>query len=236
MEYAKASPTDILVQISLANRGPEASSLHVLPTLWFRNTWTWWPDRPKPSLRQSPGEDIVTIETSHANLGGFVLHCDGNPSLLFTENDTNNQRLFGTQNASPYVKDGINNYVVMGRREAANPNQTGTKAAAHYPLDIGAGETAVVRLRLTNTAFRDPFGRQFTEIVDERRRDADAFYQAITPPRADEDTASVMRQALAGMLWSKQHFFTIPINGSRSMALMQCGQLIIRCATGNGSI
>ena len=112
MEYAKASPTDILVQISLANRGPEASSLHVLPTLWFRNTWTWWPDRPKPSLRQSPGEDIVTIETSHADLGGFVLHCDGNPSLLFTENDTNNQRLFGTQNASPYVKDGINNYVV----------------------------------------------------------------------------------------------------------------------------
>ena len=207
MEYAKASPTDILVQISLANRGPEASSLHVLPTLWFRNTWTWWPDRPKPSLRQSPGEDIVTIETSHADLGGFVLHCDGNPSLLFTENDTNNQRLFGTQNASPYVKDGINNYVVMGRREAVNPNQTGTKAAAHYPLDIGAGETAVVRLRLTNTAFRDPFGRQFTEIVDERRRDADAFYQAITPPRADEDTASVMRQALAGMLWSKQHFF-----------------------------
>ena len=164
--------------------------------------------RPAETLpKTQSGEDIVTIETSHAELGGFLLHCDGNPNLLFTENDTNNERLFGTQNASPYVKDGINNYVVMGRREAVNPNQTGTKAAAHYQLNIGAGESALVRLRLTNTGFRDPFGRQFTQIVDERRRDANAFYQAITPLRADKDTANVMWQPLAGMLWSKQHFF-----------------------------
>ena len=115
VEYAKAGPTDILIEISVANRGPEAASIHVLPTLWFRNTWTWWPDQPKPSLRQRPGENVVTIETSHAELGGFLLHCDGSPPLLFTENDTNNERIFGTPNASPYVKDGINNYVVAGR-------------------------------------------------------------------------------------------------------------------------
>jgi hypothetical protein len=135
VEYAKATPTDILIQIHVANRGPEAASIHVLPTLWFRNTWTWWPDEPKPSLRQKLGENTVAIETSHAELGGFLLHCDGNPRLLFTENDTNNERLFGTPNATPFVKDGINGYVVAGRQEAVNPNPIGTKAAAHYQLN-----------------------------------------------------------------------------------------------------
>jgi hypothetical protein len=206
VEYAKASPTDILIQISVANRGPGAGALHVLPTLWFRNTWTWWPDQPKPSLRQRPGENTVTIETSHAELGGFLAHCDGNPRLLFTENDTNNERLFGTPNATPYVKDAFNTYVVAGRQGAVNPNQTGTKAAAHYQLNLGAGETQVIRLRLSNAASRDPFG-QFDQIVEQRRREADAFYQAITPARVGEDAANVMRQALAGMLWSKQYFF-----------------------------
>jgi Glycosyl hydrolase family 63 C-terminal domain len=207
VEYAKAAPTDFLIQISVANRGPEAAVLHVLPTLWFRNTWTWWPEQPKPSLRQMPGENTVAIETSHAELSGFVLHCDGNPRLLFTENDTNNERLFGTPNATPYLKDGINNFVAAGRQEAVNPNQTGTKAAAHYQLDIGAGETAVVRLRLSNTASRSPFGGQFNQIVEKRRREADEFYRAITPTRVSDDAANVMRQALAGMLWSKQYFF-----------------------------
>jgi hypothetical protein len=103
VEYAKATPTDILIQISVCNRGPEAASIHVLPTLWFRNTWAWWPDQPKPSLRQRPGENTVIIETSHAELGGFLLHCDGNPPLLFTENDTNNERVFGTPNPTPYI-------------------------------------------------------------------------------------------------------------------------------------
>jgi hypothetical protein len=206
VEYAKASPTDILIQISVANRGSGAGALHVLPTLWFRNTWTWWPDQPKPSLRQRPGENTVTIETSHAELGGFLAHCDGNPRLLFTENDTNNERLFGTPNATPYVKDAFNTYVVAGRQGAVNPNQTGTKAAAHYQLNLGAGETQVIRLRLSNAASRDPFG-QFDQIVEQRRREADAFYQAITPARVGEDAANVMRQALAGMLWSKQYFF-----------------------------
>jgi hypothetical protein len=206
VEYAKAAPSDILIQISLCNRGREAASLHLLPTLWFRNAWTWWSDLPKPSLRQRPEENTVTIETSHADLGGFLLHCDGNPPLLFTENDTNNERVFGRPHASLYVKDGINNYVVGGRQEAIKPNRVGTKAAAHYQLNIGAGETAVIRLRLSNTGARNPFGRQFDQIIDQRRRDADAFYQAITP-RIGEDAANVMRQALAGMLRSKQHFF-----------------------------
>ncbi len=207
VEYAKAEPTDILIQISLINRGPETASVHVLPTLWFRNTWTWWADPPKPSLRQMPGANTVTIETSHAELGGFLLHCDGNPRLLFTENDTNNERVFGTPNATPYVKDGINNYVVSGRQEATNPNQTGTKVAAHYQLTVGAGDTAVIRLRLSNAVSREPFGKQFNQIIEQRRREADGFYQAITPTRISEDEARVMRQALAGMLWSKQYFF-----------------------------
>jgi hypothetical protein len=207
VEYAKGAPTDILILISLCNRAPEAATLHVLPTLWFRNTWAWWPEQPKPSLRQGPRENTVTIETSHAELGGFLLHCDGNPPLLFTENDTNNERIFGTRNATPYVKDGIHNYVVSGRREAVNPNQTGTKAAAHYQLNIGAGETTLLRLRLSNSGSRNPFGRQFNQIFEERRRDADAFYKAITPSRIGADEANVMRQALSGMLWSKQYFF-----------------------------
>ncbi len=207
VEYAKATPTDILIQISLCNRGPDAASLRVLPTLWFRNTWTWWPEQPKPSLRQIPGQNTVTIETSHAELGSLLLRCDGNPQLLFTENDTNNERLFGTPNPTPYVKDGINNYVVSGREDAVNPDQTGTKAAAHYQVNVGAGETAIIRLRLSNVASRDPFGSQFDKIITERRAEADAFYRAITPARAGADAANVMRQALAGMLWSKQYFF-----------------------------
>ena len=207
VEYAKAAPTDILIQISVANRGPEPAELHVLPTLWFRNAWTWWPDQPKPSLRQMPGENTVTIETSHTELGAFLAHCDGNPSLLFTENETNKERIFGTPNVTPYVKDGINNYVVSCRQEAVNPNQTGTKAAAHYQVKVGAGETVVIRLRLSNAALRDPFGSQFSQILEQRRSEANAFYRAMTPPGVSEDAANVMRQALAGMLWSKQYFF-----------------------------
>ncbi|MGA7863676.1 MAG: glucosidase [Stellaceae bacterium] len=207
VEYAKATPTDILIQINLCNRGPDAASLRVLPTLWFRNTWRWWPEQPKPSLRQMPGQNTVTIETTHAELGSLLLRCDGNPQLLFTENDTNNERLFGTPNPTPYVKDGINNYVVSGREDAVNPDQTGTKAAAHYQVNVGGGETSIIRLRLSKSASRDPFGSQFDQIITERRAEADAFYQAITPARAGADAANVMRQALAGMLWSKQYFF-----------------------------
>jgi hypothetical protein len=208
VEYAKAAPRDILIQISICNRGPEAAGLHLLPTLWFRNTWTWWPDEPKPSLRAIQAADGASvISTLHPVFGDYWLYCDGVPPLLFTENDTNNERIFGTPNATPYVKDAFNSYVVGGRREAVNPAQIGTKAAAHYRLNVPAGETRTVRLRLSNAVTAEPFGGSFEIVRTERRQDADAFYKAITPARVGEDKANVMRQALAGMLWSKQHFF-----------------------------
>ena len=207
VEYAKAAPDDILIRISATNRGPEAAALHVLPTLWFRNTWNWWPGQAKPTLRQMLGSKTVVIETWHPELGGMHLHCDGNPNLLFTENETNNERIFGTPNASSYVKDAFNNYIVAGHQEAVNPNQTGTKVAAHYRVDAVAGQTSVIRLRLSNAASDDPFNGEFDRGFDRRRREADEFYQTVTPAGVGEDKANVMRQALAGMLWSKQYFF-----------------------------
>ncbi|MBV8615479.1 MAG: hypothetical protein JOY66_17170, partial [Acetobacteraceae bacterium] len=205
VEYAKAAPDDVLIEVSVANRGPEAATLHVLPTLWFRNTWTWWPELPKPSLRAMPAGSAA-IAASHAELGQYRLYCDANPPLLFTENDTNNERLFGTRNPTPFVKDGINDFVVAGR-QTTNPNQIGTKAAAHYRIDVGAGATSTIRLRLSAKELRNPFDRGFDQILTARRREADEFYRTVTPPGVGEDAASVMRQALAGMLWSKQYFF-----------------------------
>jgi len=208
VEYAKAAPADILIQISLCNRGPEAATLHVLPILWFRNTWSWWRDEPKPTLREVKGDSGVgTIAASQVELGNYSLRCEGNPRLLFTENDTNNERLFATPNTTPYVKDGINNYVVASKQDAVNPKQTGTKAAAHYQVNVSAGATSVIRLRLTDTATGNPFGSQFSQMIGQRRQDADAFYHAITPAHVGEDAANVMCQALAGMRWSKQYFF-----------------------------
>ena len=208
VEYAKAGPSDILIQISLCNRGPEAATLHVLPTLWFRNTWVWWPEQPKPSLRALPGETgIGRIRASHSGLGEYGLHCEGNPTLLFTENDTNTERIFGTPNPGPYVKDAINNYLLAGRVDAVNPDRTGTKAAAHYQVTVAAGGTAIIRLRLSNGIIAKPFQNQFDQIADQRRREAAEFYQARMPPRIGQDMANVVRQAYAGMLWSKQYFF-----------------------------
>ena len=153
VEYAKASPTDILIQIGICNRGPDESVVHVLPTLWFRNIWAWWPDEPKPSLKDASGKNGAgAIAAADATVGDYFLHCEGHARLLFTENETNNDRLFGSPNSTPYVKDGINNFVVAGREHAVNPNHTGTKAAAHYQLRIGAGATAIIRLRLSNAA------------------------------------------------------------------------------------
>ena len=196
VEYAKVAPDDILIKISASNRGKYSAPLHVLPTFWFRNTWAWWPDQSKPALRDVNG----TIASSL----GLNLHCDARAPLLFTDNETNNQRLFGTANASPYVKDGINDFIVLGKQGAVNPSQTGTKAAAHYHATIEAGDTTVIRLRLNaadETTFND-----FDEIVEQRQREASVFYRAITPTGVGEDEANVMRQALAGMLWSKQYF------------------------------
>ena len=211
VEYAKKSPTDILIQINVCNRGPDTASVHVLPTLWFRNLWSWSPDLPKPLLRELTTEGrLGAVAASEADIGDYVLYCEGKPRLLFTENETNNQRLFGSPNAGRYLKDGINDFVVAGRQDAVNPEQTGTKAAAHYQLDVEPDQTAVVRLRLTDAApgsGGDPFGRAFEQTIELRRREADAFYHAITPVGVSEDAANVMRQALAGMLWSKQYYF-----------------------------
>jgi hypothetical protein len=160
VEYAKAATTDMLIEISLCNRGPEESLVHVLPTLWFRNLWSRWPEEAKPALRDASKDGAAAVGASDALLSDYFLHCEGHPQLLFTENETNNARLFGSANPMPYVKDGINDYVVAGKRDAVNPDDTGTKAAAHYELRVAPGATAVVRLPLNTVApgAEDPFG------------------------------------------------------------------------------
>jgi len=210
VEYAKRAPEDLLIQISVSNRGPEAATLHVLPTLWFRNIWTWWPETGKPSMKQVIGrKGAQIVAASHSALGDRYLYCEGDVPLLFTENETNNERIFGTPNASPYVKDGINNCVVQGNCDLVNPEKTGTKSSAHYQLNVGVGKTATIRLRLTDEApdaVGDPF-KNFDAIMQTRRDESNMFYKSITPEGVSEDKALVMRQALAGMLWSKQYFF-----------------------------
>ena len=217
VEYAKGGPEDLLVKISIANRGPEAAPLHVLPTLWFRNTWSWTDGGNKPVLEQVNHPTASVISAHHTDplfqeaLSDYTLFCEGAPPLLFTENETNTERIFGSSNASPYVKDGINNRVLHDQDDAVNPEGRGTKAAPHYFLTIGAGETQTVRLRLSRATtgdVGDPF-QEFDSIFRERIREADEFYDSITPPSvsAKPDRALVMRQALAGMLWSKQYYY-----------------------------
>jgi hypothetical protein len=210
VEYAKKGAEDLIIQISVTNRGPETATVHVLPTLWFRNVWTWWPGTAKPSLMEISGmKGSRAIGASHAELGQRYLYCEGDVPLLFTENETNNRRIFGTANPSPYVKDGINEYVVNRNKDAVNPGNTGTKSAAHYQLSVGPGNTVTVRLRLSDLApagIGDPFDG-FSEIMQTRLGETDEFYKSITPERVGQDEALVMRQALAGMLWSKQYFF-----------------------------
>jgi hypothetical protein len=216
VEYAKGGPEDILIRISVSNRGPAPALLHVLPTLWFRNTWSWPGGSAKPVLAQVDYPGAVVISARHADplfresLSDCHLFCEGAVPLLFTENETNNERIFGTANVSPYVKDGINNYVVHGQKGAVNPAHTGTKVSPHYALTVGPGGTQTVRLRLTRAVPGEdgsPF-QSFDEIFGERIRQADAFYDSITPPavKANPDRSRVMRQALAGMLWSKQYY------------------------------
>ncbi len=202
LEYAKADPEDILIRVTVWNRGPEAARLHVLPTLWFRNTWTGKIGTPKPGLRL----DGKVIRAAHQELGEYTLACEGTPELLFTENESNTARLWGQPNESPYVKDAFHEYVVAGNAGAVNPAKTGTKAAARYILDVPAGGSAVVRLRLSASQATSPFGKDFDAKVAERLADADEFYTRITPPTLSEDERRVHRQALAGMLWGKQFY------------------------------
>ncbi len=218
VEYAKADIEDMLIKISIANRGPEAASLHVLPTLWFRNTWSWSDGGSKPVLQKLENAERSIVHAHHTDplfqafMDDYYLYCDGNVPLLFTENETNHARLFAGANASPYVKDGINNYLVHGQQAAVNPAQMGTKVSPHYQLTVAAGETQVIHLRLTRIApaeMSNPFSG-FDTFFQTRLQEADTFYNAITPAAikaTDPDRVNLMRQALAGMLWTKQYFY-----------------------------
>jgi hypothetical protein len=225
VEYAKATPEDILIEISVANRGPEAATLHVLPTLWFRNTWSWGELAEKPLLECATQAESLSVvaarwptqlasaiadgETKAQTLAWATryLYCDGSPSLLFTENETNTERLFSVSNATQFVKDGINNYIVHGRADAVNSRHIGTKVAVQYVITIGAGESQTLRLRLSDVQPTGPnhaqdsngaFGPSFGDTMPARRQEADEFYTSITPPSMTDDAANVMRQALAG--------------------------------------
>ncbi len=205
VEYAKGDVEDILIKIAATNRGTQAARLRLLPTIWFRNTWSWGTGDPRPTMRQMPG----AVELDHPGLGKRWLYCENSPQLLFTENETNAKKLFGVENSFPNVKDGINDYIVNGVKDAIATEPKGTKAAAHYESEIGAGQTVTVRLRLTDIDFSgvpaaafDGFDRLF----DIRQREADEFYAGVIPPDLSPDAKNVMRQGFAGMLWSKQFY------------------------------
>jgi len=207
VEYAKASPDDILIRITATNRGPETAVLHVLPTVWFRNTWSWEPGSVRPRLWQGE-RPTARVELEHPESGRRTLVLEGSPDLLFTENETNGERVFGVPRVTPFVKDGINDFVVEGVALAINPAGVGTKAAGHYPVAIEPGVPAVIRLRLAATPPADAtIGGDFGAVFDDRIREADAFYDTVIPRDLDADGRLVMRQALAGMLWSKQFYY-----------------------------
>src|ERR1700756_4553168 len=203
VEYAKAEPEDILVRLSVHNRGPEAATIYLLPTLWFRNTWSWERGAARPLLRLSAGGTIVT---SHPDLDERIMYCEGGPEFLFTENESNASRLWGQPNPSPYVKDAFHEFLISGKCEAVNPSKVGTKAAGCYILEVPARDSKVVRLRLSSKRAGDPFAT-FEKIFDDRLAEADEFYSRITPISLSEDERRVHRQALAGMLWSKQYYY-----------------------------
>ncbi|HEY0076284.1 MAG TPA: hypothetical protein VGB77_19450, partial [Abditibacteriaceae bacterium] len=214
VEYAKAAPNDILIQITIANRGPEAARLHLLPTLWFRNTWAWkggtrprmWAPEPDDTAEATQRS---VIQAEHKTLGSLWLLCHANqdslPELLFCENETNKARLFGGENAG-YVKDGINDFVLHGAN-SVNPQQEGTKASAHYVLELAPGQEKVIQLRLLDDMPQsNAFGAAFSEMFQKRRAEADEFYKTIAPEGLSDDAKNVQRQALAGLLWSKQFY------------------------------
>ncbi len=223
VEYAKALPEDILIRITAVNRGPDPARLHLLPTLWFRNTWSWGHEDQRPSLRQrsldasawqEAGSSSLCIEAQHSLLGSYTLCCEAADELLFTNNETNIQRLFGAPNAVPYVKDAFHDYLVHGNQAVVNPERTGTKAAALYSRTIAAGAEVTLLLRLTRAADASthspssPFD-DFDALFETRKQEADAYYEALEPASLDEDQRRVQRQALAGMLWSKQFYYYI---------------------------
>jgi hypothetical protein len=216
IEYAKASIDDILIRIIAFNRGPDPADLHILPTIWFRNTWSWgWKhgEIPRPILRQiSSGKDDGTtwVEAHHATLGRYLLACEGANAVVFTENETNTERLFGSPNVTTYVKDAFHTYVIEGREDAVNPEKSGTKAAAVYHPNVAAGGSVSVRLRLKKAekvqGRREAVFGSFDEIFAQRQSEANEFYANLQPPPLSEDERNVQRQAFAGMLWTKQFY------------------------------
>jgi len=207
--YAKGDPEDLLVEITATNRGPDAAPLHLLPTVWFRNTWSWDSSATRPSLRAASDGALAAIELDEPTYGRRRLFCEGQADLLFTDNETNTARLFGASGPR-YAKDGIDDAVVHDRLDEVNPTRQGTKAAAHYRFVVAPGQQVRVRLRLTDKPAGHwpdgPFGGEFDETFSARRREADEFYAGIIPASLTEDGARVMRQAFAGLLWSKQFY------------------------------
>ncbi len=234
-EYAKGSDEDIFIRVTAWNRGPEAATLHLLPTIWFRNTWSWGTDLRRPVIRRAtPVDGILSAELQHWQYGKRWLLATGQPELLFTENETNNARLFNGRNRSPYVKDAFHEYVIRQNRSAVNPDQIGTKMAAHYVLDLGPGQSATLKLRLTDleplggmdtnatvvgtisspghqersaeVPGTNDFGAGFDGLFELRKTEADEFYASRIPQQLSDDAKNVMRQAYGGMLWSKQFY------------------------------
>ena len=209
VEYAKHTPEDILIKITVINHSSESQILHLLPTLWFRNTWSWDKNTLKPTIKvgaevSSPN---VTIEANHPSFGQRWLYCQDKPELLFTENETNYQRIFNYDNRSKYAKDGINNYIVNGQKSGVNPNKIGTKFSPHYQLSIKAGKTKIIKLRLSDKSdIAEPLGNEFDLIFKTRLTEADEFYQQINTSALSEDLVNIQRQAFAGILWSKQYY------------------------------
>ena len=224
VEYAKSDIDDILIVITVANRSDTAAAINVLPTVWFRNRWTWTGIEPTGSMR-AVGANAIEIDEE--SLAKRWLYCDGDPDLLFTENETNNERIFGSENSAPYVKDAINDYIVNGQTDAVNPARTGTKASANYQMNVPAGEEVTIRLRLTEKdhtgeAAKDghPAFKDFDAVFEKRIKEADEFYADLVPPQLSDDAKSVQRQAFAGMLWSKQYYHYVVrdwLNGDSAM-------------------
>jgi hypothetical protein len=234
VEYAKADVEDILIKLIVVNRGPEAATLHLLPSLWFRNTWSWGKDDRRPTLRKTVGpKNCQCVELQHWQYGKRWLLCAGQPQLLFTENETNYERVFAGESPTPFVKDAFHEYLIHKNQGAINPQQTGTKMAAYYPLTLGPGDSTTLKLRLTDMdpfdgsrpdshkvdisspGHADPteevpatsdFGTGFDHLFDLRQKEADDFYASRVPKDISEDARSVMRQALSGMMWSKQFY------------------------------
>ena len=212
IEYAKATEDDILIRATATNCGPEAAMLHLLPTLWFRNTWSWARDRPRPNLRvgDDHSQAEAVIEASHDVLGEYRLVCALAGPLLFTENETNLQRLYGVPNQFGHVKDAVHEAVVRGNLAAVNPERMGTKAAVHYEMDLGPGEARPIRLRLQRIGrSASPAFVDFDRLFEQRRREADEFYSALAPSCLSSEQCLIQRQALAGMLWSKQFYYYV---------------------------